>query len=80
MQNCRHLRFIYLLWKAVFRFLSFSPNHGAVVGVVREPELLRLVAAVVLLCAPEPPDCRKGECRLLSLTSPRVQTPEDRGA
>ena len=64
----------------MFRILSSLPNHGAVVGVVREPELLWLIAAIVLLRAPESPDCREGEFRLLSLTSPRVQTPEDRGS
>ena len=59
---------------------NFLPNHGAVEGVVGEPELLGLVAAVVLLRAPEPPDCRQGECGLLALSSPRVQTSEDGGA
>ena len=75
--NCRHLIFIDLLWKAV----SYLPDHGPVIGVgVGEPELLGLVAAVILLRAPEPPDCRQGECRLLTPTSPRVKTPEDGGA
>ena len=82
MQNCRHLIFISICYSIICFLLlsSLLPNHGAVVGVVGEPQLLGLVAAVVLLRAPEPPDCRQGECWLLSLTSPRVQTPEDGGA
>ena len=80
MQKLSSFKIYLSVIESCFRFLSLLPNHGAVVGVVREPELLRLVAAVVLLRAPEPPDCGEGECLLLPLTSPRVQTSEDRGA